>query len=114
MDPTIWLLNIGTDAKRRYVLKVPGITNLNALIRKKRAKHLDNLTKKVLPPEVDQKKEGGVTQTRQEELQMIQRRQTLKLQPQVKRRMTIGLMMNSKSEESYQNLPEKARRKPIG
>ena len=66
----------------------------------KRAKHLDNLTKKVLPPEVDQKKEEGATQTKQEELQMIRRRQTLRLQPQVKRMKTIELMMKSKSEES--------------
>ena len=78
------------------MLKVPGITSSNALIRMKRVKHLGNLTKKVLPPEVDQKRGEGATQTKQEESQMILKIETLILQPQERRMMITELMMRNK------------------
>ena len=114
MDLIIWLLNVGTDVKKKSVLNVPGITSSNALIRMKRVKHMGNLTKKVLPPEVDQKRGEGATQTKQEESQMILKKQTLMIQPKERRMMITELMMKNKSEKSCQSLPEKERKKPIG
>ena len=96
MGLTIWLLNVGTDVKEKPVLKVPGTTNSSAPTEMKRAKHLDNLTKRVLLPEVDQKRGKGAIQIKPEESLMIMKIETLKLQPQEKIMMITGLMMRNK------------------
>ena len=62
----------------------------------KRAKHLDNLTKRVLLPEVDQKRGKGAIQIKPEESLMIMKIETLKLPPQEKTMMITELMMRNK------------------
>ena len=96
MDLFILHLNAGTGVNAKLVLKVPGITNSSAPTEMKRAKHLDNLTKRVLLPEVDQRREKGAIQIKQEESLMIMKIGTLKLQPQEMIMMITGLMMRNK------------------